>query len=109
MGGSSLPSEVAGYRDQALPGGFQGLGQDSCLPDHRHEIGVAIPARHEVRVEVGDAAAAGAPEVEAHVEAIGFQGETENFLAQHEDVHEIGALLRRQILQIRDLAKRDGE
>ena len=46
------------------------LGQDARIGHDGHEVGVAVPARHEVDVQViGDAGAGRAPEIQADVDA----------------------------------------
>src|SRR5262249_48437122 len=58
-------------RPQPFGSSRQLLRQDPHLSDHGHEIRVAIPARHEVNVEViDDARAGGSPQVHAYVDAL---------------------------------------
>ena len=52
-------------------GRLQVLGHHPYVADHRHEVGVAIPARDDVHVQVvGDACARRAPEVHSDVEPL---------------------------------------
>jgi hypothetical protein len=74
-----------------------------------HEVVVAGPAGDEVAVEVGDAAAGGGAEVEADVDAVGLEGGVEEFLAEDDFFHEVGAFGGREFEEVVDLAKRDGE
>ena len=58
-------------RAQARRGLRQFFRQHAHLADDRHEVGVAVPARHEVHVQVIDDARAGrTAEVDADVDAL---------------------------------------
>ena len=94
---------------EPVEGGFQRLRQDAGLADDRHEIRVAGPAGHDMGVEVGDAAAGGGAEIEADVESIGIDRRPQHFLAQDDDLHEVGALGRRELRQVGHGAKGDRE
>ena len=85
------------------------LGQDAGLPDDRHEVGVAIPARHDVGVEVGDAAAGGGAEVEAEVEAVGLDRGAEEAFAEGDLSIRSARSAGLSSCNVADLAVRDGE
>src|SRR5581483_10166717 len=44
---------LGGRPRDLLPRGVERLGQDARLAEYGHEVVVAVPARHDVRVEVG--------------------------------------------------------
>src|SRR5919108_5745313 len=49
----------------------EALGKDLGVGDHGHEVGVAVPARHDVDVQVvGDTRAGDPAEVQADVEGV---------------------------------------
>src|SRR6266513_4906401 len=56
---------------QLLSGLLQVLVHDLHVADHRHEVGVAVPPRNHVKMNVvGDAGAGRSPKIRTHVEAL---------------------------------------
>ncbi len=94
---------------QAIVRGGERLRQDAGLADDRHEVVVAVPARNDVGVQMGDAAAGGSPEVEADIEAVGFDAGAQDLLSEDDQIHQVAALGGRQLRQVSGGAKRDGE
>src|SRR4029077_600841 len=71
----------------------QMLVHDLDLGQNRHEVGVAVPTGHYVKVQmVGDARAGGAAEVGADVEPFGFERSTQNGDRVRKGAHEVGRL-----------------
>jgi len=69
------------------------LRHDAHLGEHRHEVGVAVPARHDVPVEVVLHARAGAaPEIHAEVEALGVERLVERRERPPQRLRQIGVL-----------------
>ena len=79
------------------------------MADDRHEIRVAVPTRDDVCVQVGNAAAGGRAEIEAHIESIGLQRGGEEAFGENDLSHQRGSLGRRQLFEFRNLAKWNGE
>src|SRR5216683_2959229 len=73
-------------RAQLLRSLLQVLVHDLHVADHRHEVGVAVPPRNHVKMNVvGDARAGRAPEVRPHVEALWLERLTQH--AQRSEEH----------------------
>jgi hypothetical protein len=80
------------------------------LSEDGHEIGVAVPTRDDVDMEViGDAGAGDAAEVEADVEAVGFHDLGEGVLAAAGEDHEVGEFRFGEVVEVRGLTVRDDE
>ena len=94
---------------EAFPSGFEGLREGARLTDYGHEVGIAIPAWDDVGVEVRDAAAGGRAEIEADVEAIGFEGGGEKAFGEDDFRHEGGGFGGSEVFELGDFAERDGE
>ena len=106
----SSGQETSGGGGEALPGRVEGLGEDAGGADHGHEVVVAVPAGDDVPVEMRDAAAGDwAAEVEAEVESVGLKGGGEEAFAEGDLLKEIGAFGGGELLQVGDVAERDGE
>ena len=83
---------------------MQFLGQHARLTDDRHEVGVAIPARHDVHVQVIEhAGAGGLAEVQPHVEAVGVVRLGQHTLGRLREQPQLGQLLRSEIGQPPDV------
>ena len=81
--------------------------QHAHVADHRHEVGVAVPARHQVHVQVIDDARAGGPaEVHADVDALRRKGLGQHALRQLRQQRHLGQLVARQRRQRGDVALR---
>ena len=110
--GLALGDEGAPPRDGRTPaepaGGLeQILGQHADVADHRHEVGVAVPARHQVHVQViGDAGAGRTAEVEPDVHALRLVGLGERGLGQPRRPGDVDQLVVVQRAERRDVAAR---
>ena len=99
-----------GFRREPLPCVVQRLREDARLGEDGHEVVVAVPARDDVRMQVGDAATGdGEAEVEADVEGVGLEGGGEEAFAHDDLVEEVGALGGGEVLEVGHVAERDGE
>ena len=79
---------------QQLPGVVQVLGHHAHVGEHRHEVDVAVPARHDVQVQVPlDAGAGRAAEVEADVRAVRPERRVEHAERVVEQLPQLGPLL----------------
>lgn len=93
-----------------LPHCLEGLGEDSGVAEDGHEVGVAVPARDDVEVEVaGDAGAGGFAEVDADVEAVGLEGFLEEPLGFDGGVHEACAFFVVEVFQVGDFSEGEDE
>src|ERR1700722_13717245 len=73
----------------AQPGGFKVFRQHTRLADNGHEVGVAGPARQNVQMEVAcDSGTCRLAQIQAHVDAIGAVGATEDSFQALRCVHQ---------------------
>src|SRR5207244_9865662 len=76
---------------------------------HRHEIGVAIPTRHDVDVYMLDDAGAGdLAQVNADVESVRFHHLCQGVLATAGQKHEVPQLLIGEVVEVGSLFVRHG-
>lgn len=97
--------KLCGQRGAEFGGQFgEGFGQYPRVGEHRHEIGVARPARHDMDVQMlGDARARRAAQIEADVETFGLHHLRQGVLATADKLHEAGQFLVRKAVQIKNL------
>ena len=103
-----------GWANQKASGGAQFGGHvaqcfrhDDRVPQDRHEVGVALPARHDVNVQVpGDAGARDFAQVDPDVEPIRFHHARERVLAAPRELQQIRQFFVRQPVQVRRLPVR---
>ena len=68
-------AHLPGFGQEQLPDGRERLGYDFHVAEHGHEVNVAVPARHDVHVQVlGQPGARATAQVHADIEALGVQG-----------------------------------
>jgi len=68
----------------------QRFGQDPGLGDDGHEVGVALPAGHDVNVQVRlHARPRGLADVDAHIEAVGMIGLLQYLRAVGGEFHQL--------------------
>src|SRR5580693_4072616 len=88
----SLPQLRGGLR--------QSLVHDLDVVDDRHEVRVAVPARHDVKVHVvGNPGAGRAPDVRSNVEALGVERAAQYIDGAAQRAHQQGGLLIVQLLE----------
>ena len=90
------------FRPQFRRDFFQRFRQDSRVRQHRHEIRVAVPARHDVDVQMfRDARTrATSTEVDAHVESVRLHHGGERGEATARELPQIREFLVRQAVQV---------
>src|SRR5262245_3685363 len=94
-------------RPELAVGLAQALWNDLRLPDHRHEVGVAVPTGDEVEVHVAqDARARGPAEVDADVRALRPHRSLDDVVREGEEVHDLEALVARELAREPDVPKR---
>lgn len=103
-GASGGASHAGGFGGEDFPGFGEGLGEDAGLAEDGHEVVVAGPAGDDVGVEVVDAAAGGAAQVEADVEGVGAVGGAEEFFAKDNGGHEVGLFGGGEVGEVGDFA-----
>src|SRR5207247_10692750 len=87
---------------------FQRVGHDGRAGDQRYEIGVAVPAWHEVNVQMfNDAGAGDFAQVDADVEAVGPHDFRERVLAAAREQHQLGDFLIGEAVEVGYLPVRD--
>ena len=95
---------------EAFPHGLEGVRQNTGVSDNGHEIGIAVPTRDNVAMQVcWNARAAGGAKVVAGVEAVGFQGPGEEVLGCGDAVNVLVAGFRGEALEVGDFLIRHNE
>src|SRR2546423_9267455 len=85
----------------------QRLVDDFDVVDHGHEIGVAVPARDDVKVDVvGDSGARLAPDVDANVETVGVHDLLQHRHGALDGAHDIPSLRVVEIDEAGSMRKR---
>ena len=103
-----MPSDRCGERvAQSCGRPRQLLGQHARLADHRHEVRVAVPARHHVQMQmVEHARAGGLAEIQPHVEAVRMIDRGQRLLGALRERHELRELRIGEIRQPADMPVR---
>lgn len=79
------------------------------LAQNGHEVGVAVPTRDNVGMQMRDAATGSGTEIEPDIEAVGIERGREEFFCDNDLGHQAGEFRRRELFKLSHLAKRDGE
>ena len=80
------------------------------MPEHRHEVVVAVPARDDVTVQVRDASARDSrTQIEAHVETIGLECDREQLLPTDDLIEQIASFRRVELREVGHVTIRHGE
>ncbi len=93
-----------------FPSAFQRLGEGASLADDWHEIGVAIPARNDVAVQMRNAPTRDRfAQIKTDVKAIGVECGAENTFGEGNGLHQVGAFLGLHIFQVHQLPEGNSE
>jgi FMN phosphatase YigB (HAD superfamily) len=99
---------VSGF-GEALIEGLEGFGEDSCVGDGGHEVGVADPSWNDVEVKVVcDAGSSRPSDIPADIKSLGLHAFDEQFLREDAESPEVEDFIFGQCRHIIDLAVGDG-
>src|SRR5580698_5328925 len=94
---------------QPLPGGVERLGKNARLAEHGHEVVVAVPTRHDVRVEMRNAPTGAGTDVEADIETVRLERVAQELLGGNDNFHQVSAPGGVELLQFDHFTERNGE
>lgn len=89
---------------QLAVGIFEVIGHDFHIGQHGHKVGVAVPTRHDMKMDMlGNSGPGNFPLVDAHVEALGIHGLMKGAQAKLRRLHDVGQGGRIQLLDTRNM------
>ena len=77
-----------------FPGFVERLGKGTGLADYRKEIRIPVPSGNNMEMQMfRDACSTGPSEIQSNIESVRLEGNFQDFLGKHNQVHHFQALI----------------